>query len=134
MKPKTERTPEALDADGRKRLAHLVLWEEANGPVKRRHRIYFRNGRKTDVRLSNLGECTETEYGQRLAGATRVRGVWRKPCKHCHKAKRIDADSWYLRADGWPRGARCRACEGPVARAGIAKTRDKQAREPQPPT
>lgn len=38
------------------RFVHVILWEEANGPVPAGHNIAFRNGDKTDIRLENL-EC-----------------------------------------------------------------------------
>lgn len=38
------------------RFVHVMLWEEANGPVPAGHTIAFRNGDKTDIRLENL-EC-----------------------------------------------------------------------------
>lgn len=38
------------------RFVHVMLWEEANGPVPAGLAIAFRNGDKTDIRLDNL-EC-----------------------------------------------------------------------------
>ncbi len=36
------------------RNVHVLLWEEAHGPVPPKHRVVFRNGDKTDIRLENL--------------------------------------------------------------------------------
>lgn len=38
------------------RAVHLVLWEEAHGPLPKGHAIAFLNGDKADIRLDNL-EC-----------------------------------------------------------------------------
>jgi HNH endonuclease len=38
------------------RFVHLIVWEEANGPLPRGHAIAFKNGDKTDIRIENL-EC-----------------------------------------------------------------------------
>lgn len=38
------------------RFVHLMLWEDANGPVPAGHTVAFKNGDKTDIRLDNL-EC-----------------------------------------------------------------------------
>lgn len=38
------------------RAVHLIVWEEANGPLPPSHAIAFKNGDKTDIRLDNL-EC-----------------------------------------------------------------------------
>lgn len=130
----SQKTPQIVDSEGRLRQKHLVIWEEANGPIEPGTRLYFKNGDKTDVRLSNLAECSESEYRQRQQGATKTRGVWRKPCTVCGEKKPIDADHWYLRPDLWPRGGRCRQCERTAAREAIATTRRKQRLNPQPPS
>lgn len=44
---------------GRQRLwraVHVLVWEEANGPLPKGHAVVFRNGDRTDRRLENL-EC-----------------------------------------------------------------------------
>lgn len=38
------------------RQVHLILWEEANGPIPKSSMIAFRNGNKADISLDNL-EC-----------------------------------------------------------------------------
>lgn len=38
------------------RFVHVILWEEAHGPVPPGHVVAFANGDKTDIRLDNL-EC-----------------------------------------------------------------------------
>lgn len=36
------------------RAVHLIVWEEANGPLPKGHAIAFKNGDKRDIRLDNL--------------------------------------------------------------------------------
>jgi len=45
-----------LPLQGRWRAVHLVVWEEANGPLPQGHAIAFKNGDRADIRLENL-EC-----------------------------------------------------------------------------
>lgn len=47
---------DGLPLQSRWRAVHLLVWEEANGPLPRGHAIAFKNGDKRDVRLDNL-EC-----------------------------------------------------------------------------
>lgn len=37
-------------------FVHILLWEEANGPVPRGHSVVFRDGNRTNLDISNL-EC-----------------------------------------------------------------------------
>jgi hypothetical protein len=41
-------------AGRRWRAVHLIVWEEANGPLQRGRAVVFRNGNKTDIRLDNM--------------------------------------------------------------------------------
>lgn len=50
------KTNDGLPLQRRWRAVHLLLWEEARGPIPVGHAIVFRNGDKRDVRLDNL-EC-----------------------------------------------------------------------------
>lgn len=36
------------------RQEHWLVWEQAHGPVPRRHAVAFKNGDRTDIRLDNL--------------------------------------------------------------------------------
>lgn len=38
------------------RAVHILMWEDANGPLPKGHAIVFKNGNKRDIRLDNL-EC-----------------------------------------------------------------------------
>ncbi len=43
-----------LPLQARWRSVHLVIWEEAHGPLPPKHAVRFKNGDKTDIRLDNL--------------------------------------------------------------------------------
>lgn len=38
------------------KFVHIIMWEEAHGPVPKGHAVVFKNGDRTDIRLDNL-EC-----------------------------------------------------------------------------
>lgn len=50
-----------LPLQARWRAVHLLVWEEAHGPLPAGHAIVFLNGDKTDVRLDNLACITRAE-------------------------------------------------------------------------
>jgi hypothetical protein len=47
------------------RAVHLILWEEANGPLPVGHAVVFKNGDKRDIRLENLELITRAELMSR---------------------------------------------------------------------
>jgi hypothetical protein len=47
------------------RAVHLILWEEANGPIPRGHAVVFTNGDRRDIRLDNLTLITRAELMRR---------------------------------------------------------------------
>ncbi|MEC0935440.1 HNH endonuclease signature motif containing protein [Bacillus atrophaeus] len=46
---------------GKWRMKHLVLWEEANGPVPKGHCLLFLDGNKLNVTLDNLQLITRSQ-------------------------------------------------------------------------
>lgn len=96
--------------DGRMRLAHVVVWERAYGPIPSGYQIHHRNEDKQDNRLSNLQLVTPTEHKRIHTGCKLRRGVWWKPCGVCGKFKPVAAADWYLSRQGWPLYGRCRPC------------------------
>jgi hypothetical protein len=66
------------------RFVHVMVWEEANGPVPQSHVIGFKNGDKTDIRPDNL-ECihrrvlmqrnTVHNYPEELRQVIRLKGA-----------------------------------------------------------
>lgn len=54
-----------LPLQRRWRAAHLIAWEETNGPLPPHHAIVFRNGDKSDGRIGNLEIITRAELMQR---------------------------------------------------------------------
>lgn len=47
------------------RFVHVLLWEEAHGPVPAGHAVVFRNGDKRDIRDENLELVTRAELMRR---------------------------------------------------------------------
>jgi hypothetical protein len=43
------------------RAVHLILWEQANGPLPKGHAVIFINGDRSDIRLDNLACITRRE-------------------------------------------------------------------------
>ena len=96
--------------DGRLRLAHNVIWEQANGPIPRGYSIHHVNGNKLDNRLENLRLLDPTTH-KRLHGGCELRnGVWWKPCSICGELKPITEEHWYISPQGYPLYGRCRPC------------------------
>lgn len=58
---------DGLPLQKRWRAVHLIVWEEANGPLPAGHAIVFKNGDKTDIRLDNLECITRAELMRRNA-------------------------------------------------------------------
>lgn len=44
---------------------HRIVWEAANGPVPKGHKLTFRNGDKRDIRLDNLECVSDAEWMKR---------------------------------------------------------------------
>lgn len=44
---------------------HILLWQEHHGPVPAGHKLRFRNGDKTDIRIDNLELITDAENMRR---------------------------------------------------------------------
>lgn len=79
-----------LPLQRRWRAVHLIVWEEANGPLPRGHAIAFKNGDKTDIRLENLECITRRElmarntvhnYPKELVGAIQLLGALKRQIK-----------------------------------------------------
>lgn len=47
------------------RFVHVLMWEEANGPMPPGHAITFVNGDRTDLRLENLACISRAALGRR---------------------------------------------------------------------
>jgi hypothetical protein len=48
------RSYKRIKKDGKMQLLHRVVWEEANGPIPKGSKIYFKDGDSTNCELSNL--------------------------------------------------------------------------------
>lgn len=96
--------------NGRLRLAHVVIWEKAHGPVPPGHLVHHKNEDKQDNRLRNLQAVTFT-YHKRIHSGCELRGgAWWKPCSVCGEMKPITTEHWYISREGWPLYGRCRPC------------------------
>lgn len=60
---------DGLPLQSRWRAVHLLLWEEANGPLPPGHALWFRNRDKRDIRLENLECITRAELARRNTAA-----------------------------------------------------------------
>lgn len=73
-----------LPFNRRWKFVHVILWEEANGPVPAGHMLAFINGDRTDIRLDNLQLITRREmmqrnsyhqYGKQIATLVQLKGA-----------------------------------------------------------
>lgn len=85
-----------LPANRRWRAVHLLVWEEANGPVPSGHAVVFRNGNKRDIRIDNLELISRGELMSRntvhnlpkpLAQAAQLLGAVRRQIKRRERAQ-----------------------------------------------
>ena len=107
-------------------FAHVLVWEEAHGPVPEGHCLHHRNGDKQDNRLENLQLVTHLEHKRIESGCQLRDGVWWKPCSICGEFKPIDHDHWYFTAEGYPGHGRCKPCH--IRRVVADKQRRRQRR------
>jgi len=98
------------NVDGRLRLAHVVAWERAHGPVPSGSSIHHINGDKQDNRLANLQLVDATTHKRLHSGCKLIDGQWWKPCGVCRLSRPITDEWWYLSPEGWPLYGRCRPC------------------------
>lgn len=66
------------------RAVHIIVWEQANGPLPKGHALVFINGDKTDIRLDNLQLTTRADlmkrnsfhqYGKEIAAVVQLRSA-----------------------------------------------------------
>jgi hypothetical protein len=105
-------------------LAHVWVWEQANGPVPDGFQLHHRDGDKANNDLANLELVTPTDH-KRIHSPHYQRnnaGEWERRCGVCGEWKPPNAEHYYVRRDGWPLYGRCRPCH--IARV----VADKQQR------
>ncbi len=77
------------------RAVHLVLWEEANGPVPKGHAVVFKDGDKSNITLDNLELISRAElmrrntyhrYGKEIAQAIQLKGAITRKINRMEKA------------------------------------------------
>lgn len=69
------------------RAEHLVIWEEANGPLPKGHAVIFKDGDKTHITLDNLELVSRYElmqrntvhrHGPEIAALSQLRGALKR--------------------------------------------------------
>ena len=113
-------------------FAHVLVWEEANGPVPAGFVVHHVNGDKQDNRLANLCLVGALEHKRLHSGCELREGVWYKPCSICKQLKPLTSEHWYFTREGWPAHGRCRPCH--IARVCADKRTRKARRSLQPDT
>lgn len=73
-----------LPLQARWRAVHLILWEEAHGPIPDGHAVIFKDGNKQNITLDNLECISRAElmrrnsyhrYGQEIARLVQLKGA-----------------------------------------------------------
>jgi hypothetical protein len=96
--------------DGKTRLVHVWVWEQAHGPVPSGYEVHHIDEDKQNYGLANLELLSNTHHKRLHSGCQLRDGVWFKPCSICGEFKPIDADHWYISREGYPLYGRCRPC------------------------
>lgn len=78
--------------NGIRKMEHIRVWEEVNGPVLEDMQIHHVNFDKLDNRIENL-MCVDQTTHQRLHAGWELRnGTWFKPCGVCKELKSVETE------------------------------------------
>ena len=96
--------------EGGLKMAHVVAWEAAYGPVPDGYRVHHRDGNKQNNVLSNLKLVDALTHKRLHSGCELRDGVWWKPCSVCGEFKPATREHWYFTREGWVAYGRCKPC------------------------
>ena len=96
--------------NGKKRRLHLVVWEEANGPIPKGYEIHHKDFDKMNWSLDNLEILSEKDHVRFHKGWIKNNGVWtHKPCCFCKSSLPLSA--FYQNKRGQRIGRYASACK-----------------------
>lgn len=95
--------------DGKLRMEHRIVWEEAYGKIEDGYFIHHIDFNKTNNDISNLQKVTALEHKRLHSGCRLVNGEWEKQCRVCGCYKLTTNDFWYF-SRGWINGTICKTC------------------------
>ena len=95
---------------------HIILWEQAYGPVPDGFEIHHRNEIKDDNRLVNLECISHAAHRRTHAGCYKKNDRWIRPCTNCKRHKDLEND--FYKSRGYPYGE-CKRCHIERVRRGM---------------